>query len=121
MLFFSGKFLDRLCAIYSVDWTCFDKHFSCGVLSLVVACSFQSWCARSARGVLAPVVASLLWSWRAHSSCYILTLCTLFIVIIQDLLAELERTLALLAFDDPANSPFGDLLLPSHRLKVNVS
>lgn len=33
-------------------------------------------------------------------------------------LSELERTIALLAFDDPLNSPFGDLLQPSHRQKV---
>ena len=31
------------------------------------------------------------------------------------ILGELERTLALLAFDDPEKSPFGDLLHPSHR------
>jgi hypothetical protein len=34
-------------------------------------------------------------------------------------LQELERTVALLAFEDPLNSPFGDLLAPSHRQKVN--
>ena len=34
------------------------------------------------------------------------------------MLQELERTLALLAFDDPANCPFGDLLNASHRQKV---
>lgn len=33
-------------------------------------------------------------------------------------LSELERTVALLAFEDPLNSPFGDLLAPSHRQKV---
>lgn len=33
-------------------------------------------------------------------------------------LVELERTLALLAFEDPINSPFGDLLQPAHRQKV---
>jgi len=33
-------------------------------------------------------------------------------------LEELERTLALLAFEDPENSPFGDLLAISHRQKV---
>ncbi|XP_060526091.1 glucose-induced degradation protein 8 homolog [Cylas formicarius] len=33
-------------------------------------------------------------------------------------LQELERTIALLAFEDPINSPFGDLLAPSHRQKV---
>ncbi|XP_067932085.1 glucose-induced degradation protein 8 homolog [Watersipora subatra] len=36
----------------------------------------------------------------------------------EDVLSELERTLALLAFDDPFTSPFGDLLQPSHRHKV---
>ncbi|XP_064476589.1 glucose-induced degradation protein 8 homolog [Ornithodoros turicata] len=35
-----------------------------------------------------------------------------------DVLCELERTLALLAFDEPQSSPFGDLLHPSHRQKV---
>nr|CAG4652140.1 EOG090X0CTI [Triops cancriformis] len=34
------------------------------------------------------------------------------------ILAELERTLALLAFDEPEKSPFGDLLHTSHRQKV---
>ncbi|XP_076034163.1 GID complex subunit 8 homolog protein Houki [Oratosquilla oratoria] len=33
-------------------------------------------------------------------------------------LRELERTLALLAFEQPHTSPFGDLLHPSHRQKV---
>lgn len=33
-------------------------------------------------------------------------------------LHELERTLALLAFEQPQDSPFGDLLHPSHRQKV---
>lgn len=33
-------------------------------------------------------------------------------------LAELERTVALLAFEEPLKSPFGDLLAPSHRQKV---
>ena len=33
-------------------------------------------------------------------------------------LEELERTMALLAFEDPSNSPFSDLLSPSHRQKV---
>nr|CAD7454177.1 unnamed protein product [Timema tahoe] len=33
-------------------------------------------------------------------------------------LTELERTLALLAFDEPLKSPFGDLLHPTHRQKV---
>lgn len=36
----------------------------------------------------------------------------------QEVLGELERTLALLAFDEPEKSPFGDLLHPSHRQKV---
>lgn len=35
-----------------------------------------------------------------------------------EVLAEMERTLSLLAFEDPANSPFGDLLNTSHRQKV---
>lgn len=34
------------------------------------------------------------------------------------ILVELERTLALLAFDEPDKSPFGDLLHPSHRQRV---
>nr|CAG4641175.1 EOG090X0CTI [Eulimnadia texana] len=34
------------------------------------------------------------------------------------ILSELERTLALLAFDDPEKSPYGDLLHLSHRQKV---
>jgi hypothetical protein len=33
-------------------------------------------------------------------------------------LQELERTLALLAFDDPASCPFADLLAPAHRQQV---
>lgn len=33
-------------------------------------------------------------------------------------LAELERTLALLAFEEPLASPFSDLLQPTHRQKV---
>merc|ERR1719383_1133537 len=33
-------------------------------------------------------------------------------------LQELERTLALLAFEDPEVSPFSDLLAPSHRQQV---
>ncbi|CAG0880443.1 unnamed protein product [Darwinula stevensoni] len=33
-------------------------------------------------------------------------------------LPELERTLALLAFDQPGTSPFADLLHPAHRQKV---
>ena len=36
-------------------------------------------------------------------------------------LQELERTLALLAFEDPATSPFADLLQPSHRQQVNIT
>lgn len=35
-----------------------------------------------------------------------------------DVLNELERTLALLAFEKPQNSPFADLLEQSHRQKV---
>lgn len=35
-------------------------------------------------------------------------------------LHELERTMALLAFENPLNSPFADLLAPSHRQKVVV-
>ncbi len=34
-------------------------------------------------------------------------------------LEELERTLALLAFEDPSQSPFSDLLSHSHRQKVS--
>ena len=34
-------------------------------------------------------------------------------------LEELERTLALLAFEDPEKSPYGDLLSYSHRQKVS--
>ncbi|KAG5883111.1 hypothetical protein JTB14_004645 [Gonioctena quinquepunctata] len=33
-------------------------------------------------------------------------------------LSELERTVALLAFEEPLTCPFGDLLAPSHRQKV---
>ncbi|XP_077500239.1 glucose-induced degradation protein 8 homolog [Amblyomma americanum] len=33
-------------------------------------------------------------------------------------MSELERTLALLAFEEPQSSPFGDLLHPSQRQKV---
>ncbi|XP_030751165.1 glucose-induced degradation protein 8-B homolog [Sitophilus oryzae] len=33
-------------------------------------------------------------------------------------LNEIERTIALLAFEDPLNSPFADLLAPSHRQKI---
>ena len=35
-------------------------------------------------------------------------------------LEELERTMALLAFEEPANSPFSDLLSTSHRQKVEL-
>ena len=35
-----------------------------------------------------------------------------------EILNELERTLALLAFEDPESSPFGDLLHLSQRQKV---
>ncbi|XP_013408985.1 glucose-induced degradation protein 8 homolog [Lingula anatina] len=35
-----------------------------------------------------------------------------------EILTELERTLALLAFEDPESSPFGDLLHPSQRYQV---
>ena len=35
-------------------------------------------------------------------------------------LEELERTLALLAFEDPEKSPYGDLLSYSHRQKVRI-
>jgi len=35
-----------------------------------------------------------------------------------NVLPELEKTLALLAFEDPGASPFGELLHPSHRQKV---
>lgn len=35
-----------------------------------------------------------------------------------EILAELERTLALLAFENPELSPFGELLHPSQRQKV---
>lgn len=34
------------------------------------------------------------------------------------ILNELERTLALLAFEEPLKSPFSDLLNQSHRQKV---
>lgn len=37
-----------------------------------------------------------------------------------DVLSELERTLALLAFEKPQNSPFADLLEQSHRQKVQL-
>lgn len=36
----------------------------------------------------------------------------------HSVLTELERTIALLAFEEPLSSPFGDLLSPSHRQKV---
>lgn len=36
----------------------------------------------------------------------------------SSVLSELERTVALLAFEDPINCPFGDLLQPAHRQKV---
>ncbi|XP_071478610.1 glucose-induced degradation protein 8 homolog [Diadema antillarum] len=36
----------------------------------------------------------------------------------SEVLPELERTLALLAFEDPERSPFADLLHPSQRQKV---
>lgn len=35
-----------------------------------------------------------------------------------EVLSELERTLALLAFEKPQNSPFADLLEQSHRQKI---
>ena len=38
----------------------------------------------------------------------------------ENILSELERTLALLAFDEPLKSPFSDLLHPTHRQKVNI-
>lgn len=34
------------------------------------------------------------------------------------ILCELERTLALLAFDEPHKSPYSDLLHPTHRQKI---
>ncbi|XP_014205741.1 glucose-induced degradation protein 8 homolog [Copidosoma floridanum] len=36
----------------------------------------------------------------------------------ENILGELERTLALLAFDEPQKSPFSDLLHPTHRQKI---
>ena len=36
-------------------------------------------------------------------------------------LGDMERALALLVFDNPEDSPFSDLLLPSQRHKVNAS
>lgn len=35
------------------------------------------------------------------------------------ILNELERTMALLAFEEPDKSPFGNLLNQAHRQKVN--
>jgi len=37
------------------------------------------------------------------------------------MLDRLERAMALLAFDDPSESPFSDLLLESQRHKVLVT
>ena len=39
----------------------------------------------------------------------------------REILSELEHTLALLAFENPELSPFGELLHPSQRQKVSVS
>ncbi|CAK9826848.1 Glucose-induced degradation protein 8 homolog [Anthophora retusa] len=36
----------------------------------------------------------------------------------NNILCELERTLALLAFDEPHKSPYSDLLHPTHRQKI---
>lgn len=36
-----------------------------------------------------------------------------------EILDEIERTLALLAFDEPETSPFGELMHPSQRQKVS--
>lgn len=36
----------------------------------------------------------------------------------ESVLVELERTIALLAFEDPLSSPFADLLSPAHKQKV---
>ena len=36
----------------------------------------------------------------------------------SEILPELERTLALLAFENPETSPFADLMHPSQRQKV---
>ena len=36
------------------------------------------------------------------------------------MLEELERTMALLAFEDPTASPFADLMSDSHRQKVKL-
>lgn len=38
-----------------------------------------------------------------------------------EVLSELERTLALLAFEQPQKSPFSDLLEQSHRQKVSAA
>lgn len=38
-----------------------------------------------------------------------------------EVLSELERTLALLAFEQPQKSPFSDLLEQSHRQKVSCA
>jgi hypothetical protein len=37
-----------------------------------------------------------------------------------EILLELERVMALLAFENPEASPFGDLLHPSQRQKVHL-
>lgn len=39
----------------------------------------------------------------------------------RECLTEMERTLALLAFDNPEESPFGDLLNMMQRQKVTTS
>lgn len=39
----------------------------------------------------------------------------------RECLTEMERTLALLAFDNPEESPFGDLLNMMQRQKVKIS
>ena len=36
----------------------------------------------------------------------------------EQILAELEKSLALLAFENPENSPFAELLHPAHKQKV---
>lgn len=38
----------------------------------------------------------------------------------ESVLVELERTIALLAFEDPLSSPFADLLSPAHKQKVKI-
>lgn len=38
----------------------------------------------------------------------------------RECLTEMERTLALLAFDNPEDSPFGDLLNMMQRQKVGI-